>query len=437
MAYQTRRTKADLKMECMKNGILDKVNNFDNDDERVYKDDFIRALRDYYIKENYDGNPPKSIELLDENLISPMLAARFNQLKDEQQEEIWESDEWYFEEKEDGVRMLISFLEDEGFNLYSRNISVEDFLPISYGDTIDTEHVDKSKIKDEFIVDSELISLNPNISTIVEDNKGVVTETQLDAISSLISMEPEKAIPIQRRESTKLQYVIFDIIYWNGEWLFDLPLKERREYLEKAVSQLDDAGLGCRLPRSNRTKKKQFYKNIITEGGEGVIAKNVNYKYIPNSYRRKDGWIKIKRSMSESIGMETSLGDSIDAWVSGFKTGTEGKKWEDYVGALEFSVYLEDFEDVIFNDVDSEPEIHKIAVVASLPDDLRKEMTGRDEEGNPILKEEWYGKVAELDGQSVAPRSNRLRHARIINWRSDKTPNECRMDQGWLQSMVL
>lgn len=438
MAYQIRERKDELEEQCRKLGIVENVNNYTTD-KRVYKDDFIRALRDYYLEHQYNNNPPKSLELLDENLVSPMLACRYKKLKDDEKKEIWDSDDWYLEEKCDGVRMLMTYVsEGEGFNFYSRNLSVEDYLPIQYKNKIWLDNIDKSKIKDKFIVDSELISLSSNIDTIVDKSSsgGVVTETQLDAITALLGMEPEKTIPIQKRDSVKLQFVIFDCIYWNGEWLFDKPLKERREYMFKAFEQLNQAGFTCRLPEKAEEKKKQFYKNIINEGKEGVIAKNLNYKYIPNSYRRRQGWVKIKRSVTETMEIE-GIGDTIDAWVSGYKIGNEGTKWENYVGALKFNIYMENRMDSLFGDGETEPEEHEIAVVSSISDKLRKEITEWDENGNPKLKKEVYGRVAELDGQSITGRNLRLKHARIVRWRPDKQVGQCVVDKEFLESMIL
>ena len=198
MSYQTRRTKKDLEMECLKKGILENVNNFNTEGERVYKDDFIRALRDYYIKNKYNNNPPRSIELLDENLVSPMLASRFSQLKEDQQKEIWESDKWYLEEKEDGVRMLISFLKGEGFNFYSRNISVEDFLPISYGDTIYTEDIDKDKIKEaEDTKEEGPQPLRRGVTPTTEEEEvaGITGTKKRDPIDTRMTPEAEEGGP--------------------------------------------------------------------------------------------------------------------------------------------------------------------------------------------------------------------------------------------------
>lgn len=433
MAYQVRRTLAELEQECNLLEILDDVKNYGTEN-RVYKNDYVDALRRYFLQKKYNNQPPESMQMLVDHVESPMLAQRYQVLKDKEQKEIWESDDWYLEEKCDGVRMVITYLQDEGFNFFSRNISVEDYLPNSYKDNIWLgDDIDYTKITDDFIVDSEIVSLNPHICTVMEDT-GVTTETQLQAVQALLSTDPEKTIPIQK-EGLPLQFITFDCIYWNGEWLFDKTLLERREFLNKAIKQLKDAGVNVRLPMSNRSKKKAFYKDIIMDGGEGVISKRVTAKYYPTSSRKRDVWVKIKRDLSNLE--DEGLFETIDAWVSGYKRGTKGKKWENYVGALEFSVNLEDLDASIFGDEVVEPEIHQIAVVSSLTDDLREELTDYDEEGNPILKKEWYGKVAELDGMNISARSKSLKHARMIQWRPDKSPNECRIDKGWLESMIL
>ena len=79
---------------------------------------------------------------------------------------------------------------------------------------------------------------------------------------------------------------------------------------------------------------------------------------------------------------------------------------------------------------------HVIANIASLPLDLRKEIT-ETVDGKPTLKQEWYGRVAEIDGQAVSGRAKALKHARLIKWRPDKSPDACIMTESFLNSMIL
>ena len=136
----------------------------------------------------------------------------------------------------------------------------------------------------------------------------------------------------------------------------------------------------------------------------------------------------MKRTMSEAREM-FGLGDTIDAFVTGFEPADETKGFAGMVGCLEFSCYL--------RDAQGNTKPHMIARVSNIPLDLRKEITDHDENGNPILKKEVYGRVAEIDGQCVTARALRLKHAVLVNWRPDRDESTCVMDEDFLKSMIL
>ena len=99
---------------------------------------------------NYPNGIPKSLELI-LNIESPMLCQRFTVLSKEEQDNIWESKNWILEQKEDGARMNMLFIDGE-WDFFSRNISVTDFLPISYKDNVWLDYMDHSKITDNFCI---------------------------------------------------------------------------------------------------------------------------------------------------------------------------------------------------------------------------------------------------------------------------------------------
>lgn len=423
MAIQTTRTLPQLELQCQNLGIT-----VVPEKKKLQKDDYVKALRHHYI-ESYGGlsNLPLALSLM-LRLESPMLASQYKMVKPDQEEEMWNSNKYFMEVKEDGMRVLEFFLgEAEPFNCYSRNNSTKDFLPISYKENVCLDGVDFSKITDKFIIDSECICLNPNISTIL-GRKGVITETQLQAVVAIMSMNSEDSIRIQRVESCPLMFKTFDCIWWNGEWLLDKPLMERRQYLKKALAQLTQAGFKAQMPKSNISNKKQFYNMIIKEGGEGGIFKRIDSPYTASSSRSHRDWVKVKRSFSETLQLE-GLGDTIDGFITGFEEGTKGKANEGLVGTIIVSVFLQD----TFGNT----KTHEIAYISSLNDELRKAITDFDSEGNPILKPEYYNKVVEIDGKAVSARARRLQHAVLVNFRPDRSPDTCVIEEAFLNSLIL
>lgn len=421
MAIQTSRTLGQLKQECKNLGLEVKIAG-----KKEQKQDYILALREHYLKTNYT-KVPKALELMLQ-VESLMLCQQYKVLKPEEQADIWNSKHWFLEEKEDGNRMAIVYTPEEGFDFFSRNNSVTDFLPISYKENIYTEDLDLSQLKNSFILDAEVISTDPNINTLMANKYGCITETQLQAVTALLALEPSESIRIQKESGYPLQFKIFDCLYYDGEWIKHKPLIERRKFMKEGLQQLQAAGLNCKMPESNISNKKAFHEMIIKRGGEGTIAKNLYSPYIDSSSRRRDGWVKIKRTMSESLQME-GLGDTLDGWISGFEPADEDKSWAGLVGALEISLYVKDAEGNLRE--------HMIAKVANIPMDLRKQMTEYDENNQPILKKEFYGRTVEIDGQAVSAREKRLKHAILLGFRPDKNADDCIIEEEFLNSMIL
>lgn len=423
MSISTTRTIKELDRQCRELSI-----ELPYTETKLGKTDYILALRKYYMDQLYGNNIPKTLSAI-LNIDSPMLCQRMNYLQPDIQNSLWLSKDWIAETKLDGVRfMLVKFNND--WQYYSRNISVKDFLPVSYAGNI-LEDWDKEKIPYDFILDCELTSLDDSISTEME-SRGVVTVAQLQAITALLALNAHDSLNIQKKLKSQegrpvIQFNCFDCLYYKDNWLLNRPLVERKIEMLKVFEDLKKSGMQIELPYSAYTNKKQFYKAVVAQGGEGIVLKNLYSKYSTANNRLSDGWVKVKRSMSESSVM-TGLGDTIDAYITGFEPADENKAWAGLVGALQFSVILKKEDGTETN--------HVIANIASLPLELRKEIT-ETVDGKPTLKQEWYGKVAEIDGQAVSGRAKALKHARLIKWRPDKSPDACMMTESFLNSMIL
>lgn len=426
MSIQTLRSLSQLQAQAKALGLSVKPTKRTSSGEMKYsKDDFVYALRDYFLSIKDDKTLGLEMML---KLESPMLCRQFKDLKPEEQKDIWrEGSKWYFEEKIDGNRMVIIYTDKDGLEFFSRNNSVEDFLPVPYTQNILMENVDLTPLKGmNFMIDSEVVSTNPNISTVL-GSRGVVTATQLQATTAILALNPTQSLEIQRVDP--LKFLVFDCMFKDNEDLRDKPLKDRKRALKVIFDALKQTGLIVEHPAMTTKNKKDFYEQIIARGGEGVVAKHIDSKYISTSSRSRDGWIKIKRSASESL-LNAGISDTLDAFVSGFELGDEEKGWAGLVGCLIFSVYLRDKD----GNVSDTP--HEIAKVTNIPLELRKQITVT-KDGEPTLHPKMYGKVASIDGQDISARSLRLTHARLVNWRPDRSVDNCIVDKSWLESEVL
>lgn len=145
------------------------------------------------------------------------------------------------------------------------------------------EFCKKALKPDECVVDGEILAIDPktgypqpfqNLSQRIHRKYNIEEMT--------------KKIPIQVN--------IFDIMYLNGEMLFDKPFNERRKILEKSVKIIPEKfQLARQIVTDDLEKAEFFYKQSLDAGQEGVFLKVLDSKYVFG--RHVDGWYKIKPIM--------------------------------------------------------------------------------------------------------------------------------------------
>lgn len=181
--------------------------------------------------------------------IKPMLATLVDEPFDEPG--------WLYEVKWDGFRAL-AYLNKGDVEIRSRNNKSfnEKFYPIYNA---------LKQWKINAVVDGEIIVVN---------EKGVSNFNDLQTWRSEADGE--------------LVYYLFDVLWFNGYNLMELPLTERREMLKtlKPPSSI------IRISESFETGAADFFEVAKEMHLEGMIAKKLNSIYIPDT-RTKD-WLKIK-----------------------------------------------------------------------------------------------------------------------------------------------
>ena len=414
-------------------------------DGKKKKEDYIYPLRKYNLIQRYGSidKVPEHLNLILQ-LKSPMLAGRIDSFKPDQQEEVWGSSEWMFEHKLNGVRCIVVNSGDGILHLYSRHNGTNDFLPIEM-----TENVmlpagfDGSKISKSFIIDTEITSDNPQICTIVGNDVGVETATQLQAVTAILGSLPEKAIQIQRNNNLSLVFNIFDCLYYDGQWIMNETLQDRRMIMEGIIYELERLHFNARRVPSTVKDKKRFVQNLLNLGFEGAVAKRVSGIYIPDTTRNFKGWVKIKRSLKSSLASQEfdvdaalngmggldfgddnpfTFGDSIDVFVSGFEPGSKGSSFEKLVGSVTVSAYVKRFDGSL-----EETELGKFSGITL---EERQNMTMLID-GKPVLKPEYYQRVVEIDAQQITAHG-RFQHCVFKRWRFDKTYDQCIISEEFL-----
>lgn len=362
------------------------------------------------------------------------LAARYDELKPEAQKELFESSNWLASTKIDGFRVWIcAWNRPEaapGVFMFSRNYSDVDCSLNDYWDhvlqtiTIPT---------DTFLaLDCECV-FDGDIQ--VARECGIIAEAKLGVITSLMQMDVDESLEVQRRylERTGTHMVSFALIhplYMSGRNYTKRTLGEGMQVYDKAVTVAKSMGFniyGIERTDGPAEQKRAMLNRILSSGGEGLVFHNKLGHYTASENRDKTSWVKLKRTVSESA-QHDGIGDTIDAYVTGFKLGTPDTNREGLVSALEFSILM--------LEADGLKHEHHLATVSGLPAEFLKKCTVIAD-GKPTLNPQIYGKVGELDGQCLSSRNLRLKHPRLIDWRFDKLPTDCVLTREWLESQVL
>ena len=252
--------------------------------------------------------------------IKPMLAQLISSIK----EAINEMETPQFETKYDGARVQIHKNENENnennIKIYSRKLEdITNSLP---------EIVNEFKnIKGSFIIEGECVAISK------ENNKPLPFQYILRRFRRKYNIG-------NMVEEINLKVYLFDILYYNNKILIDLPLKERRNYLENLVN-VDNINnnninnkieLSNKLITNNEEEAIKFYKYSLEIGHEGVMIKNINAPYTPGS--RVKTMYKFKPTLEQ-----------LDVVVIGAKLGM-GKRKEWY-GSFEIAIWDENKENLL------------------------------------------------------------------------------------------
>ena len=206
-------------------------------------------------------------------------------------------------------------------------------------------------------------------------------------------------------EQTPARYVAFDLLALAGESWLERPFEERRAALEASLPDGIDITPLTRDPEQAEPWLRS---------GEGVVAKQLDAEYRPG---QRTGMVKVKR-----------LG-TIDAVVVGYRPGKE----DGTVGSLILGLY------------DTAGELHVVghssglraAEKRALVERLEPYETGKRGHGDPSRWKsekdlEWIELRPELVVEVTFDHASggRIRHGtKILRWREDKAPEECRLEQ--------
>ncbi len=198
--------------------------------------------------------------LFDERPIRPMLAKTGKP---------FDSKDYFFEPKWDGLRAILFFQEGR-IELQNRNLRDET-----------RSYPELRKISDRIraktaIIDGEVVVLR-------ED--GVPDFGRLQA---RFGVDDPKRVDVLGK-TTPVTYVAFDLLHLDGLDLITRPLVERKKRLKSILKEGPYLLYGDHIDAEGI----RFFKEAISRGFEGAIAKESLSQYVPGL--RTDYWIKIRQ----------------------------------------------------------------------------------------------------------------------------------------------
>jgi ATP-dependent DNA ligase len=296
-----------------------------------------------------------------------------------------EGEEWLYEPKYDGFRML-AYRDGREVYLQSRGGK-----PMNrYFPEVETQLLEMEA--DEVVLDGEVVVTVDGVQ-------------EFDLLSQRI--HPAASRVEKLAAETPAVFHAFDLLAAGGEQLLELPYVERRARLEA----LDLAPVRLTPLVAERADAEQW----LTGKSEGVIAKQVAGAYLPGE---RKGMVKIKR-------LRTA-----DCVVAAFRFG----KQEGVVGSLILGMYDADGELRIVGHTSGFGGAKQKREMLSLLEPYRTHERGTGEPSRWKSDEElaWEGLrpelVCEIAYDHVTGR--RIRHGtKFLRWRDDKAPRECELSQ--------
>ncbi|MGV3464689.1 MAG: non-homologous end-joining DNA ligase [Heyndrickxia sp.] len=176
-------------------------------------------------------------------------------------------EEWIAQVKWDGVRVL-TYANNAGVRLYNRkkNERTTHYPEIT--------NINEYCSRGSVILDGEVISLGEN---------GKPSFQQVMRRDGLRNIERIRLAA----ESVPIIYMIFDIIYLNGIWIYDKSFRERNEILSQIITPNKHIQL---VPSVNQTQS--LFNAVKEQELEGIVLKRVDSPYTIG--KKRGDWLKVK-----------------------------------------------------------------------------------------------------------------------------------------------
>ncbi len=233
----------------------------------------------------------------------------------------------------------------------------------------------------------------------------IVREGALDFDAMQLRLHPAESRIRRLAAEIPAEYVVFDLLVWMGERVWERPFEERRAELERQVQ-------GFRLsPGTGSVEEaRSWLARFEALGLDGVVAKRLGVPYLPGS---RDGMVKVKEHKTA------------DCVVVGFRW----KGAQDAVATLLLGLYRDDggLDHVGTCAVAARSRAEVAARVLPLLDPgARSRVSEPNRWGSGELEEAAVRPELVVEVRYDKVQGNRFRHGtKLLRWRDDKEPRDC------------
>ena len=232
----------------------------------------------------------------------------------------------------------------------------------------------------------------------------IVREGALDFDAMQMRLHPAESRIKRLSGEIPAEYVVFDVLVWDGEPVWELPLEERRARVE-ALS-------GFRISPATRSPEdaRGWLARFEALGLDGVVAKRLGTPYLPGE---RGGMVKVKEHKSADCVV----------------VGIRWKGDRSAIATLLLGLYRED------GGLDY---VGSAAVAAKTRDEVAARVLPLvDESNDRQFSEPNRWGTGELEQAALRPelvvevrydkvQGSRFRHGtKLLRWREDKDPRDC------------
>ncbi|MDH7479743.1 MAG: DNA ligase [Syntrophomonadaceae bacterium] len=207
-------------------------------------------------------------------------------------------EQWASQVKWDGVRVL-TYYDGRQVRLFNRRLNER---TLQYPELLDIRRYCSAE---SVILDGEVVAL-------AEGKPSFHEVMRRDGVRRIESVAAA-------RRQVPVSYLLFDVLFCNGEWVVDQPLRQRQQLLADIVTPREDVQLVASFPDG-----PGLFEAVRVQGLEGIVCKDLNSSYLIGG---KDArWRKVKnyRDLTAVVGGVTFNGLTVNAVLLGLY-GRDGR----------------------------------------------------------------------------------------------------------------